>query len=59
MHEASAPSITKKDMLVHAGVEEGNRKNVRAKVKAHRGFRWRTEIKADILESGLVFAEDA
>jgi hypothetical protein len=55
MHEASAPSITKKDMLVNAGLKDGNRKHVRAKVKAHKGFRWRATLKKEIEDQGIVF----
>lgn len=55
MNEASSPSITKKDMLVNAGVENGNRQYVRAKVKAHRGFRWSVKLLPKIDADGIIF----
>jgi hypothetical protein len=55
MNEASPPSITNREMRVFAGIEDGNRKRVRAKVKAHESFRWRVKIEKEIDEQGIVF----
>jgi hypothetical protein len=58
MNEASPPSITNREMKVNAGVEAGNRKQVRAKVNAHKTFRWNVKIKPEIIEDGLVFSPE-
>lgn len=58
MHEASPPSITSREMRINAGVEDGNRAHVRAKLKAHKGFRWRVQLKEKIEEDGLVFTDE-